>query len=322
MRPIFIVGCDRSGTTLLASMLGRAEDVIVTPESQFLINCLIANSSESPADLIASVEGSVRYKIWGLQTDMELQDISTISRTKTDNIRAVMQSIVKAYQEENGVSSSNTWVDHTPTHVNYVQRLIEVFPEAKFIHIYRDGRAVAASVMPLVWGPNTILSAAHWWKRNVSMAYAAEYALAADNRFMHLRYEKLVVAPAEVLPKVCAFCAIDYSANMEEGGGFRVPNFTRHQHRDVNGKLNAKRIDAWQDSLTPRQIEIFENLTGDTLRYLGYELKFGNKARSPTRGEQLISEIKELLIGQYNSARNLIRYRRVHREHAIRRRSA
>jgi hypothetical protein len=77
---------------------------------------------------------------------------------------------------------------------------------------------------------------------------------------------------------------------MLRGDGFRIPQ----PGALVGLPSDPRRAHAWQMSLGPRQIEIFESIAADLLRYLGYELRFGGRARPPSRTERARSAIREM----------------------------
>jgi hypothetical protein len=182
-------------------------------------------------------------------------------------------------------------VDHTPANIRCGATLLEQFPEAKLIHVVRDGRAVSASILPLDWGPNTIDEAAHNWMQRLAVALAAESYLGHD-RIMRVRYEDVVRDPDRVLRTVCAHVGIDFQSQMTEGDGFDSPAYTARQHTLVGRRPDASRIDAWKSCLTERQIEIFESIAGELLSYLGYDLCFGYRARRMTRMERRLGLIR------------------------------
>lgn len=289
MKPVFIGGCDRSGTTMLGAMLGMHTECLTVPESQFKIDVLRnVNLNEDKANLLSvlnMIKKHPRFRLWSL-------DIDSTPISEDTSCSQLIEWIVKKYGEKVGKETCRVWVDHTPANIRYGTTLLNLFPEAKMVHIVRDGRAVASSIMRLDWGPNTIIEAARWWVEKVGYGLAAESSW--GSQIIRLKYEDLVSEPEHTLKTLCAFLNIDYQASMVAGHGFKVPAYTAKQHVLVGKKPDVKRVNAWKEELTPRQVEIFESLTGDFLSYLGYDLKYGVKARKPTTGERLRSDIREL----------------------------
>ena len=274
---VFIGGCSRSGTTLLGSMLGSHTDFICSPESHFKIDILRSISRGTPADpdtLLGLIKQYWRFKIW------ELDLPSTFPET-IDSYPSLLNWIVTQYAQQQNKPDATSWVDHTPENISYVSSLLELFPNAKMIHIIRDGRAVAASILPLDWGPNSIIKAAHWWVRMTAFGLAAEVAY-GPTRVMRVRYEELVQEPEQTLRNISAFLDIAYQPAMMKATGFNPPSYTSRQHKLVGDKPNTTVINRWENVLTQRQVEIFENLTRDFLTYMGYACRYGLEAKTPS----------------------------------------
>ncbi len=306
IRPVFIGGCDRSGTTLFGAMLGSHSECLCVPESPFMIE-VWGGSDIDPARInsqliLNKMDKHPFFKVWGV--DLDLQNSSS-SDYSVESYPELIKRLVYEYGHMNGKSSPQIWIDHTPSNVKHAATLFSLFPDAKMIHLVRDGRAVAASIMPLTWGPNTIDKAAYFWLRNLAFGFAAETTYGPE-RVIRVRYEDLVSNPATTLETACNFINIDYQPQMIKGDGFKVPSFTRKQHALVGKKPEISRIKAWENTLSSRQVEIFENLTGDMLSCLGYVPYFGKKARNLTNMERFNSTLKTIqmfMSNLYNQAK-------------------
>lgn len=281
MIPVFIGGCGRSGTTMLASMLGSHSSVLTVPEYQCKYKILKkldgCFSIKSVPIAIESMKNDIKFKFWDLNT--LLNDIS--EKNFDGSYRQFIEYFVNLYGQQKSQTDFEFWVDHTPANISHTNLLLKEFPESKFLHIVRDGRAVAASVLPLDWGPNTIRRAAEAWQIYLSSGLAAEIKLPSD-RFLRVHYENLVRHPRQVLTKICEFIGIEYEDGMELGKGFEVPGVTKKQHSLVGSLPNPDRIDSWKKQLSPTQIEYFEFYAGNTLELLGYETVNGNSASAPS----------------------------------------
>jgi hypothetical protein len=205
----------------------------------------------------------------------------------------LLRRIVRAYGRKAGRAEAEVWVDHTPGNIKYASLLFEQFPEARLIHMVRDGRATAASVVELDWGPNTVAAAAKWWLDYVTRGLAVEAVHGAD-RVARVVYEELVSEPERTLREVCDFLEIEYRPEMVEGTGFEVPPFTVGQHALVGQRPNPERLQAWRNTLAPREIEQFESIAVDLLTGLGYETIYGWGARRLTAGEKVGLALREL----------------------------
>jgi hypothetical protein len=295
-RQVFIGGCGRSGTTLMGAMLGAHSACITTPESHFKTSVLQACGGDpektDPLAALDLIRRHWRFKIWGL--DIDPADVP-VSEVGTSYSRLLMWTVAR-YAQQNGKPEARIWIDHTPANVRQASMLLEAFPEAKFVHIIRDGRGVACSIMPLDWGPNTAARAANWWLEAIVPSLAFE-AMLGEDRIIRVRYEDLVSAPEETLGALCARLGIDYEDRMIEGSGFKPPQYTVSQHELIGKAPDANRASRWEKRLTPRQIEIFESLAHDCLSGLGYPLQYGRQARKPTLPERLASTAVEVFQG-------------------------
>lgn len=296
-RHLFIGGCSRSGTTLLGAMLGSHPDLICTPESHFkteLLRQLWPNVNQLNAtELLTHLTKHWRFKLWEVEDSPgALADMAN-GRSYGDLLNAISY----AYARNHGKPNATTWVDHTPENISYTKSLLALYPNAKFIHIVRDGRAVASSILPLDWGPNSIIKAARWWMRMTSFGLAAEASL-SSKQIIRVKYEDLITAPEPTVRRLCQFMGVAYQPAMLDATGFTPPTYTTRQHQLVGRKPNAAMSTRWRDRLTPRQIEIFEHQTRDFLEQLGYTPQYGLSAKGPTFLEIQQGKATELLRGE------------------------
>ena len=194
------------------------------------------------------------------------------------------------------------WVDHTPFNLQFITTLLAGFPDARFVHIVRDGRAVAASLVRVDWGPNDVGRAAHFWIEQVAFGLAAE--LGATGRVTRVRYEDLVREPRDVLLGLCSRLELEFVDSMAEASGFTVPKYTVPIHGLIGQAPNRARIDAWRDQLTCREVEIFESIAGSLLNSLGYAPEFGLAATPQTSSERALASAKNVVISRWNKWRS------------------
>ncbi len=306
MKPVFIGGCGRSGTTLLAAMLGTHKQCLTTPEAKFVYLAYRSAMQEyGRADLSTTLDKIKSH--WSFKVfDIDVDQADSVLPPDTA-YSELIKWIVGQYGRRTGKETADFWVDHVPDNVLYAATLFQLFPDAKFLHLVRDGRAVAASVMKLNWGPNTIPGVTDWWENNIANGLAVE-SYYGPEYVKRVRYEDLISEPQKTLKEICNFLQIEYQPEMISGMGFEVPQFSRQQHALVGHKPNTDRIHAWQQELSPRQIEIFENIAGNILTCLGYDLLYGLTTPKMTRSEQISTAAREFYGRQIK--RRLYRRRR------------
>jgi len=255
---------------MLGSALGAAEGAVVTHESQFKIALLQALEAKridgSAASIYNFVSRNPKFNAtWRISPTPRVSEFSD----RTETVRQVLFDIVEQYASVVGRTPWTVWVDHSPNNLRHVCDLLALCPDSKFIHIVRDGRAIAASVLPLDWGPNDILSAAKWWVDESAHGFAAE--LRFPDRVIRVRYEDLVSDPETTLGKLCEFVGLRFSDKLVEGKGLAIGQYTKNQHALVGSAPDSRRISAWRSKLSNREVEIFEHHAGDMLKILGYE---------------------------------------------------
>ncbi|MFW6009251.1 MAG: sulfotransferase family protein, partial [archaeon] len=265
IKPVFIGGCPRSGTTFLGSLLGKSEDAITVPESQFKTEEYVDIKNENDLkEAFYNIKNNYRFKIWNLNLKY-----SDIGNKNINSFSELIKFIIKKYASERN-KDPVFWIDHTPNNFQKVSLLENNLPEAKYIHLIRDGRAIANSILPLDWGPNTVEVAAQHWVKNTSYGLAAESFLGRE-KILRVKYEDIVMNPEENLKRICKFIGINFNVNMSKGNGFDKPQYTKKQHKLVGEPPNKKRVYAWKNNLDDRQIELFEFYSKDFLYLLGYE---------------------------------------------------
>lgn len=277
---------------MLGSMLGAHPACLVVPESQFIVD-LLREPLPEPFDAAMVATRLVehfRFRTW----EVDVAPPAGSEAAEIPSYRALIEWFVARYGERVDRPAREVWIEHSPWNAQYAETLLEHFPDARLIHLVRDGRAVAASVMKLEWGPNEIHVAAPWWAHRLAFGLAAESRFGGD-RVMRVRYEELLTEPRATLDRLCAFVGVGFEDAMLDGDGLRVPEFTSQWHQLVGSKPDPTRATAWQRDLSPRQIEIFESITGELLPYLGYQLDYGLAARPMTRREKIVPFLRDHL---------------------------
>lgn len=283
-------GCSRSGTTMLASILGASPECVAPPETDFLIplaKAIQAGTVPPTVDAMRDfISGHWRFRFW----NVEIEDRPLAVERPDDPwsvYRAVIFDAVDCYARAQGEPDWRVWVDHRPGNIRWVRFLVETFPDAGVLHIVRDGRAVACSAIPLDWGPNEILSAADFWISRMARGLAAEAAF--PGAVHRVRYEDILAEPEVELRRLCAATDISFSCDMLENPWTDVPSYTKNQHRQVGSQVNRAQAELWRQRLTPHQVELFESKAAWLLGELGYECVTGMASRGPTLGERFLA---------------------------------
>ena len=170
-----------------------------------------------------------------------------------------------------------------------MKRIGAAVPEAHFIHIIRDGRDVALSVLGVSWGPDTVEDAAVQWTTQVRRARRKSRSVA---HYMEVRYEGLVADPEPIVRRVCEFAELPFEPGMLEyheraqermsaverdlelGGGREGISASERasQHALVSEAPREERAGRWREEMDPADVATYEAIAGPTLAELGYEL--------------------------------------------------
>ena len=308
--PIFVGGCERSGKTLLGSMISSHSQILYTPESSFFFDILQnpkLDYHHLPSRIIFErIKKHPRFNIWGIDIDIPEWG----KRNEYVPYSSIINWVISSYSNQTygrGLDTYLFWVNHTPINIKYASVIFDLYPNSKIIHLVRDGRAVAASLLHTTWGPKSILDASKFWLIRVAMGLGAESKF-GHSRVQRIYYEDLVTSPDQTLQKIYGFIGITHEPFNESKIDVPLPAFNRISHKMVGTPPNQTCINEWKNKLTPRQIEIFEYLSGYMLDYLGYKLEYGIKARPMNYFEIINSHLKKfyLLSGEIKTKLQLI----------------
>lgn len=250
--PVFLGGEGRSGTTLLRVMLDAHPAIACGPESHFLTDPRFREFHEH-----------FRNTWWrrGEGFGYAKEDLD-------DLFRDLARGWFETYMRKRG---KRRWADKTPQTIHCLPYLWELFPTARFVHLIRDGRDVACSILPQTWGPSTIEEAAERW---VDCIWKGVIHRADTARYTEVRYEDLVKDPEAEVRRVLAWigeewdpCVLEYHRDVADN-----PEKTESSAGQVAQPLYTSSLGRWRRDLTPKQVKAFERIAGETLEFLGYGL--------------------------------------------------
>ncbi|MGQ0630782.1 MAG: sulfotransferase family protein [Sporichthyaceae bacterium] len=271
-RPIFLVGCPRSGTTLLQLMLHAHPRLAVPPENRYVLPAYYDRAqfgdlteAANRAKLAAFVTGKKSlFKDFGLEGKAVRKAIADGPPTLGSGLEIVMRSFADA-------SGAARWCDKRPMYVRHVRILQRMFPDAQFIHLIRDGRACASSLMRMPWFDGDLGRAIGTWTLAMEYADRARRRLDPDSWF-DLHYEKLLTEPEFHLRRLCAFLGEDFDAAMLDPGEVKdslVPE-RKSWHDNTAGPITTDRVESWQRELSAPDIRFVNDVAGRRLRAQGY----------------------------------------------------
>jgi hypothetical protein len=264
----FVVGCGRSGTTILRLMLNAHPTLAVPPESHFLRRAARKPGTTTPESLLERALGSTRFADWGVDPEAVR---AAASQRPPRTLAEATDLVFSAYASAHGKSR---WGDKTPPYVTCIDGLASMLPDARFVHLIRDGRDVALSFSSVSFGPrDDPVAQAHYWRRRVGAGRRSGAQLGPD-RYLEVRYEDLVDDPERELRRVCSFVDLDFDAAMlryQQTVGEALPDERRVHHANADKPI-SRNIRDWRTSMPTEQRAWFEAVAGDLLAELGYDV--------------------------------------------------
>ena len=273
-RPIFVLGCPRSGTTLLQLMLHAHPRIAIPPETRFVLTSYEARNSfgdlreESRRRALASSITRERQTLFddlGLDAESVFEEIVDGPPTLGSAIGIVFRAYARRFDKPR-------WGDKRPGYYQYIPALLRMFPDAQIVHLIRDGRDCVASLKTMPWFSGDIYAAVCYWIEAIDSGRRAARHLPADTYF-ELRYEDLVADPAARLAELCVFLGEEYDPAMAEPhriAGRTIPE-RKSWHADTHKEVTRAPSGTWQERLQPWEIALCDAAMGRRLRALGYE---------------------------------------------------
>lgn len=270
---VFVVGCPRSGTTLLQRMLDHHPQLAVGYDTLFIPRAIkdVAVGIDPPLtpEFTERAVNHPRFHRLGLSDDA-VNQAAAQARTYREFVGAL-------YSEYGRLRGKPLAGEKSPAYVRHLPRLHALFPWVRTIHIIRDGRDVALSTMawgkgpakyPL-WDDDPAAVCALWWRQSVSTG-RVDGANLDPTQYREVKYENLVAQPEKTLRELTAFLELPFAPEML---AYHVG-----KTRDKAGR-SAKSawlpptpgLRDWRSQMARRDLELFEAIAGDLLSAVGYE---------------------------------------------------
>ncbi|MGH2967789.1 MAG: sulfotransferase family protein [Solirubrobacteraceae bacterium] len=274
---LFVVGCPRSGTTLLQRMLDAHPLLAVSNDPHFIPFAPGVRDGRDPPVTPELVDWLLGYRTFG-RLGLGEQHVRAAA-ADASTYRQFVAALYDAFGAERGKPLAG---EKTPRYVRYLPLLHALFPGARIVHLLRDGRDVTLSTLEWarpdrgpgrfrLWSEHPVAVCALSWRWHVTTGRRDGAGL--GGLYAEVRYEELVTAPEPALRRIADHLDLPFSD--------RMLSFHVGRERDDPG-LSAKDawrpptpgLRDWRTELAPDDLELFEALAGDLLSRLGYERAF------------------------------------------------
>ncbi len=273
MKPIFIVGMPRSGTTLLRTVVDAHPEISIGPESHYVNYWMykfryLALSRPTDYEFFVKKLTEGRYlDRAGLSRDSVRQRLCGCEpRTHA----AIFSTLLTMYAEKNGKMRCG---DKTPQHYKYISVLLDWFPQGRVVFVQRDPRSVIASLINVPWTHNYVYLHAREWVESC----IAQERWADDSRVLVVKYEVFVRNPDQETARLMEFLDCEFNPAVLEArqythGDNAEEGWAKQYWEQVRKPVSTINIDKWQSTLSKNQIALTEHLAGEWMKKYGYVL--------------------------------------------------
>ena len=280
--PLFVLGVSRSGTTMLRVILDRSPGIAIPDETFFVPQLAHRHPGVvDPAELLEDVRRLPRLAAW----EVPLEDIASRLRPGMTTGEA-LDAVFQAYAAKH---AKPRWGDKTPMYMRHLTLLERLFPTAQYVHLVRDGRDAALSFLEMPVGtftrtwahPTSPAQFACLWRKEVEDARSLGRRV-GQRRYLEVRYEELVADPDGIVSAICAFAEIPFEQRMLAYSEAVDVSDKPHQQRLLRPPTTGVR--SWRHDMSADDVSAFEEVAGDLLAELGYEVTTsGSSARATAK---------------------------------------
>ncbi len=270
----FIVGPHRSGTTLLQAMLSSHSRLTVPPETGYFDQVWPRRDHLGPLTDAGNLARVGRFvtspdcAVSDLQVDWS--QVTAAVAGSPGGYEDLFVAILALYTRSRGKRRVG---EKSPRHLFAIPELSRLYPQARFLFLIRDPRAVVRSERETSWGSQSVLRITRRWCRVVDAAEKFSQSLPA-HRFRLVRYEDLVTNPETQLRSICEFLGetfepelLRFQERTAEERGFRADEVWKEKTLTA---VDVGRAELWRTALTSAEIKLIEGLAGSRLVRHGY----------------------------------------------------
>jgi hypothetical protein len=255
-------------------MLVASEQIAIPPESQVIPKAVRRFTSlqylgweDLCSIIVALFEGHVHFHLWDVNMHPVYRTVIELPERERSLAR-IIDEVFKSYAAQQSAEIT-VWGDQSTINTVYMSWVASTFPQARYLHVLRDGRDAIASMMET--GRQTVQVATDRWVISVKKALALQGQLDAD-QFLEIRYEDLVREAPASLRRICSFIDIEYTEQMLDY--WKRPTTIEHKHfafhRNLAKSVFTGSIGKWQERLSPEQQNYILPRISGLLETFGY----------------------------------------------------
>ncbi len=280
----YVMAIGRSGTTLLAYILDAHPNIVVPPESFFVLHLerkykhITDWNDKTIQNFIDDVYVDRSFRLmWKVPRKTVEESFS--QQPKVTGFDEACNRIRASYNASFKTKSIELYGDKHPIYSHFFKRMMRINPNAKLIHMVRDPRGTGSGQI-ITFNRKDALMVGYLWSRynkNLS-GLKAVY----PNNYYLLKYEDLVLKPEETMKSLCHFLEIDFDEKMMAYRKNTVKLFEDYtkaitkKHESLMKPIDPKIMEKWKTKLTKKQIEQLEFATYDVASELGYDFEKPN----------------------------------------------
>jgi hypothetical protein len=251
-------------------MLGNHENLVVPPESllfkmfwSFRGNYRDLSRLENQKELLKDMIASRIIGYWSPRPDF----FNAASLITKPGFGGVVEALILSYGTGKEI---RRWGEKSPGHAFYWPQIKSCFPDARVIHIVRDGRDTALSFLKARMGPKTFYAAANYWVAYLRQMDRVRSGSSSSN-FIEVRYEDLIENPERDLRKICVFLDIPYSGRMlkfhDNDSIYRTDS---RNAENLQKPVITSNKEKWRSQMSREELREFESVADSYLLSYGY----------------------------------------------------
>jgi hypothetical protein len=266
--PLFIIGCPRSGTTLMRLIFNSHPELAI-PDETGIFDWLYNRPLYKKLLPLKASKNQVLVKSLG---EVVTKQFDALPASKRKSPKAIIDFLLQSYAQR---EQKSYWGEKTPLNIYYLATILNIYPDATIIYMIRDPRAVASSFKRYVdhkrgkedfWITEDVNKAIKLWKTSV------EQAMEFKNQITFVKYEDFVRKPQSTIQRLCEIIGLPYQDRMFEFYKNNSPDNQEVWHRETTKPVNQSNIDKWQSELSEEEIRTIERDLKDYMEKFDYQI--------------------------------------------------